>query len=121
MEGNLVKAFLSFLKVSHGLGKDIFTSGNIILVFVIKSFKVYLRDKSLASINLVLQVQLLFPKASFCMTNTKEYLCTFVVPHVGQGPKPMLKVFCFIWRDKNQVYLFLAYMVVFITYSFDIF
>lgn len=39
VERNLVKPFLYFLKVSLELGKDIFTYGNIILVFAMKSFR----------------------------------------------------------------------------------
>lgn len=120
MERKLVKAFLYFLRV---MGWEKIYSHMVIQFLFLqwKVSKVYLRDKSLESINLVLQVQLVFPKASFCIMSTKEYLCTFAVLHVRQVPKPMLKVFCFICRDKNQVYLFLADTVVFIAYSFGIF
>lgn len=82
MERNLVKAFSISWKGVMGWEK-IYSHMEIkFLVLQWKVSKVYLRDKSLESINLLLQVRLPFPKASFCITNTKKYLCTFIVLHV---------------------------------------
>lgn len=39
VEKNLVKTFLYLLKVSPGLGKGIFTYGNVILIFAMKNFQ----------------------------------------------------------------------------------